>query len=141
MAFLAIALQQLDVPFVAFPAIEGSIFQRIVAFISSTKARHVKEELERAAQLAWVDKLDAEVNSVEADAVAKLMAAVNETHGDVVMLVGSILLLKVNERITLRTLAPGEMLIIRQDPAILSDPKALSQRLAGWPPQGAEDPR
>lgn len=110
----------------------GSWFRRFGAGVrrglSSAEAQIRFEKAERALELQVVGKRQAEVDSVQAEAVAKLLVALENTASALVQ-IGSILLIKVDGVPAVRNLTPRELRLLERNPSLLKDPAAILSAL------------
>ncbi|MFG2076953.1 hypothetical protein [Nonomuraea maritima] len=81
-------------------------------------------EAQRAIQLRAVDLEQAKVDDAKATAAAKLIEAA-EPYSVVTIQAGSMLLLKAHDMLVVRDLTPREMLYVRRNSRLITDPKAL----------------
>lgn len=81
-------------------------------------------EMQRAIQLRAVDLEQAKVDDAKAAAVAKLMEAA-APHAVVTIQVGAMLLLKAHDMLVVRDLTPREMLYVRRNSHLVTEPRAL----------------
>ncbi|MGW6499355.1 hypothetical protein [Nonomuraea angiospora] len=81
-------------------------------------------EAQRAIQLRAVDLEQAKVDDAKATAVAKLIEAA-APHPIAIIQSGSMLLLKAHDMLVVRDLTPREMLYVRRNSQLITDPKAL----------------
>jgi len=92
-------------------------------------------KLQRAIELAGLDRPQSEVDLNQADAVARLLGAL-DPENDALMQIGSLVLVKVNSKIIVRTLAQTELVYFNRNPALFQDPaKALQALQQGRPEQ------
>jgi len=108
----------------------GSFWRRAKAFFSKGVSTHEFQELqanvERAIALRAVDAPQSEVDLKTSEAVAQLVASVNEIP-QACMRVGSILLVKYQDNIgpvlLIRTMSPLEVRALERFPEIQKDPR------------------
>ncbi|MEU4511753.1 hypothetical protein AB0G05_19855 [Nonomuraea wenchangensis] len=81
-------------------------------------------DAQRAIQLRAVDLEQAKVDDAKATAVAKLIQAA-EPYPVVTIQAGAMLLLKADDMLVVRDLTPREMLYVRRNSRLITDPKAM----------------
>ncbi|SCB29793.1 hypothetical protein GA0061099_1004372 [Bradyrhizobium yuanmingense] len=86
------------------------------------------QKLERAAEIALLDKPQAAANKDHATAIATLMKALNNSDKACIQ-AGNILLLKNGDDIIVRTLSPVELRAVEKNQALLKQPQSLLRKL------------
>ncbi|MFI6395528.1 DUF4287 domain-containing protein [Nonomuraea sp. NPDC050540] len=95
---------------------------------ASDLGKEVGVEVKRALQLRAVDAEQAKVDDAKASAAATLIAA-TESHAAAVIQVGALLLVKVNDTLSVRDLSPKEISFLRQNPHLVADPHTVLNHL------------
>ena len=118
---------------VTYPAERGSWFGRFFGKTTSDVAKAEAAEIfnkgKRALELASVDKLQAEANSKNSDAVAKLIAACeNQSH--VALQIGTLVYIKYSKPdgqvvSLVKTLTQKQLIALEKDSSLLSNPENL----------------
>jgi hypothetical protein len=126
-----------------FPPVRNSWFRRFVARTREVADRpEVQSRLaegERALQVRAVDLPQAEVDARQAHAAAELISVL-ENQPKAAIQIGSILLLKTESGLAVRTLGPGEMLKLARNPGLLGSPESLLEALAATDDRSGEEP-
>lgn len=116
------------------PPVAGSWWQKIKLQISyvwnAQIIQHRAPELERRLQLELVEKRSAEVDSIKADAAAKLLAAIDKQEQAVVVF-GQIVIVKTRGTIVVKSISAVTAGRLEKDPVLLTDPEAVLAVLAG----------
>jgi hypothetical protein len=114
------------------PPVIGSWFRRFKARTGRPEtARTLQTRLakvERALELQVLDRPQAEIDSAQADAVAKLLLALSSTPSALVQ-IGSVLLIKVDGVPVVRNLTHSELAHLARNPMLLKDPAAVLRGL------------
>jgi cold shock CspA family protein len=100
----------------------GLRFARFRKWLSSDQADEVIARIERAVQVRLVDQPQAEVDSKQAEAVARLVSSLQPQENACVQ-VGSLFLLKVDGVLVVRNLMPKEMSYLRTCSSVLATPR------------------
>ncbi|MBO3744876.1 cold-shock protein [Streptosporangiaceae bacterium NEAU-GS5] len=110
---------------VEFPPVHGSWFKRLVARVryeaADTGLEGIGRKAIRAAELAQVDKRQAEVNATNLDAVANLIDKLEKTTAAVIQ-IGSVLLVKTHQGVLIRELTLDELRYLEANPRLLHSP-------------------
>jgi len=102
---------------------------------ASPPVEDVLMKLQRMLELRELDQPQSEVDLNQADAVARLLGALS-LEQDALMQIGSLILIKVKEKIFVRTLTQTELVYFSRNPALFQDPaKALQILQQGRPEQ------
>ena len=113
------------------PVIE-SWFQRFKAAFKyasqSPQALESLVKLQRAIELQLLHKHQAEVDSLQGDAVAKLIESLGSTESAVVQ-IGSLLLVKLNGGIVTRNLTQRELAYLEGHPLLYRSPELILEKL------------
>lgn len=117
--------------------ITGSWYRRF--WVRTKEAAPPVEELlaklQRALELRELDHPQSEVDLNQADAVARLLGALSP-ESDALMQIGSLVLIKVENKVFVRTLTQGELIYFNRNPALFQDPaNALQVLQRGRPEQ------
>ncbi|NRQ31273.1 hypothetical protein HII36_05400 [Nonomuraea sp. NN258] len=110
-----------------FPPLEGSFFQRFRLWTQRRGAQELGDAMRRVAELP-LEEQQANVNSLNAEAVSKLITALDNTE-TAAGLVGSILVIKVNGAMNFRTLTNREIIYLGQHPGLIRDPASMQVAL------------
>ncbi|MEU4229557.1 hypothetical protein AB0F17_35115 [Nonomuraea sp. NPDC026600] len=117
----------------ATPAMHGSWLRRLRAIVRDTAAaeptKQLADEVHRALQLKHLHQAQARVDQEQAEAVAKLIQALEST-GSAVLMIGSVMILKTSGTISSRTLTQRELIFLERNPGLISDPHQLLMQLA-----------
>ena len=92
-----------------------------ITIIDNRTGKEITVEVKRALQLRAVDAEQAKVDGAKAEAVAKLIAAV-EAVPTAVIHSGALLLVKTNDMLTVKDLSPAEIDYLRRNPHSVADP-------------------
>lgn len=113
------------------PAVRGSWRRRLLARAKAEapSPEQVAALLERGVELRAVDQSQAEVDLKQAEAVAKLISALDK-EADAAIQIGSILLVKVGVVYSVRTLSPVQMRLLRRQPGLLHNPVTILNQLS-----------
>jgi hypothetical protein len=84
--------------------------------------------LRRGIELQALDKEQAKVDNLQADAVAKLLSSLSGTETALIQ-IGSVLLLKIDGRTVVRNLTQEEMILLRRRSSELDSPALILQAL------------
>jgi excisionase family DNA binding protein len=117
--------------------IMGSWFRRfwVHAKSASPPVEEQLMKLQRAIELHGLDRPQSEVDLNQADAVARLLGAL-DPENDALMQIGSLVLIKVESKVFVRTLAQTELVYFNRNPALFQDPaNALQVLQQGRPKQ------
>jgi hypothetical protein len=110
------------------PEIRGSWLLRlrlaVRAWSGSDEAKALLAELEHAARVRLLHQPIAEVDEKKSAAVAALITAL-EPHQTAVVMLGSILILKVDGVLAVRDLSSRELAFMARNPGMVKDPVAL----------------
>lgn len=110
----------------------GSFFQRLTMWTkdvaSSTTTKEIAEEIRRGVELATIHSQQADNDNRQAEAVAKLVQSLEGTD-KAVMLVGSILIMKDDGRLSVRTLTQRQLMFLDRHATSVTDPAAVLQAL------------
>jgi len=90
-------------------------------------------KLARAVELQGLDRPQSEVDLNQAEAVARLLGAL-DSESDALIQIGSVFLVKFNNVVIVRNLSQTELAYFNRNPALFKDPeKALQCLQQGWP--------
>ncbi|ACZ90502.1 hypothetical protein [Streptosporangium roseum] len=110
----------------------GSFFQRLTMWTkdvaTSATAKEIAEEVRRGIELATIHSQQADNDNRQAEAVAKLVQSLEGTD-KAVMLVGSILIMKDDGRLSVRTLTQRQLMFLDRHATSVTDPAAVLQAL------------
>ncbi|MFI6796735.1 hypothetical protein [Streptosporangium canum] len=110
----------------------GSFFQRLTMWTkdvaSSATTKEIAEEIRRGVELATIHSQQADNDNRQAEAVAKLVQSLEGTD-KAVMLVGSILIMKDDGRLSVRTLTQRQLMFLDRHATSVTDPAAVLQAL------------
>jgi hypothetical protein len=127
------------------PAIRGSWFRKLFLrgkeLANTQIAQEIGSEVRRAVELHGLHLAQAEVDEKKAAAVSNLIQALPE-QGNAAIMIGSILLLKVEGALVVRELTQKELAHLERNPALFKEPTALLaalQRASCNAPQGLGD--
>jgi hypothetical protein len=121
-----------------FPAVRGSWFQKMFAKSKDvlTQPEVVKrlEKIERAVEIAKISKPQAEADEKQANAISKLIKALERTRNGAVQ-AGSVLVVKTTPAkgspvIMARTLTQSEMIALENNQVLLQNPGELLGKLS-----------
>ncbi len=110
----------------------GSWFRRFT-FRARPYARHLLAEAEHGLRLKLIHAAQADVDSKQGNAVAALVAALENTHSAAIQ-IGSILLVKQAGVTSVRNLTPAEQAHLSRHPSLLRHPENILARLESRPP-------
>ena len=117
--------------------VTGSWFRMfwVRAKSASPPVEELLPKLQRMIELRELDHPQSEVDLNQADAVARLLCALS-LEQDALMQIGSLILIKVQKKIFVRTLTQTELVYFNRNPALFQDPaKALQVLQQGRPEQ------
>jgi hypothetical protein len=107
------------------------LWTRVKASAPPAETQFIK--IARAIELQGLDRPQSEVDVNQADAVARLLCAL-EPESDALIQIGSIFLIKVASKVIVRNLTQTELAYFNQHPALFQDPdKALQHLQEGYP--------
>ncbi|MEV4242149.1 hypothetical protein AB0J63_01945 [Streptosporangium canum] len=110
----------------------GSFFQRLTMWTkdvaTSATTKEIAEEVRRGIELATIHSQQADNDNRQAEAVAKLVQSLEGTD-KAVMLVGSILIMKDDGRLSVRTLTQRQLMFLDRHATSVTDPAAVLQAL------------
>lgn len=116
----------------ALPPLEGSWYRALVARLNhaatAPELTDRLQKIERGIELHLVHKKQAEIDSLQGDAVAKLLTALESTPTALVQ-IGSVLLVKVDGVPAVRNLTQQEMHYLERNPSLLRNPAAILDAL------------
>jgi transcription elongation factor GreA len=116
----------------SMPPIIGSWFGLMLArfrrWLASDQAEEVLTRIERAVELHMVDQPQADVDSKQAESVARLTTALEKQETACIQ-VGSLFLIKVDGILVARNLSPTELSFLGSHPTILSTPRQVLNAL------------
>lgn len=121
------------------PAVYGSWFRQFLAR-AKDGAPTVEEsvsKLARGIELQALHRPQAEVDAQQADAVAKLMAALDKEENAAIQ-IGSILLVKVDNNYVVRTLTQLQLAHLERNPELFQDPATVLGQLQRALPSGGK---
>ncbi len=111
----------------------GSYFQRLTAWMkvkaASPAGVDAREKAQRALELKVLDKEQAEVDAQQAEAVARVITALEKTER-CALLVGSLLVVKLPELTVARNLTQRQLLHLNANPELQMQPEKLLELLA-----------
>jgi hypothetical protein len=114
------------------PPILGSWFRKFKARTAKPETMRALQsrlaKLERATELQVLGRPQAEVDSAQADAVAKLLTALAGSPNALVQ-IGSVLLIKVDGVPVVRNLSHDELVYLERNPALFRDPAGALREL------------
>lgn len=108
--------------------ITGSWYRRLFGSIKESSNTHTAQELRRAAEIQLIDRFQAGIDGATAGAVSSIIAALADTRGAVIQ-AGSVLLVKVDDKIIVRQLTPEQLLHWNENPSLFQDPVAALTEL------------
>ena len=122
-------LDQVDVDITeALPPVISSWFGlmlgRLRHWSSSAQAEEVAARIERALTVRLLEQPQADVDAKQAEAVARLMTALEKQESACIQ-VGSLFLLKVDGTLVVRNLTPGELSFLARHPSTLATPRQV----------------
>ncbi|WP_431869285.1 hypothetical protein [Nocardiopsis eucommiae] len=110
----------------------GSYFQRFFTWMNdranSPAGIDAREKAQRALELKVLDKEQAGVDAQQAEAVARVITALERTER-CALLVGSLLVVKTQEVLVARNLTQREMLLLSMNPELQMQPERLLELL------------
>jgi hypothetical protein len=116
----------------ALPPLEGSWYQAFVARMrrasTSRELADRMQKVERGIELHVLQKKQAEIDSLQGEAVAKLLAALESTPTALIQ-IGSVLLVKVDGVPAVRNLTQRELIYLERNPGLLRNPAAILEAL------------
>jgi hypothetical protein len=121
---LAALLSEVGIGGLAGPApMVGSWFRRLFGIVKAASDTHTAQELRRAAEIQLIDRFQAGIDGATAGAVSHMIGALANTRGAVIQ-AGSVLLVKVDDKIIVRQLTPEQLLHWNVNPGLFLDPAA-----------------
>lgn len=115
----------------------GLMIGRFRRWMSSEQANEIVARVERALEVRLLDQPQANVDATEAEAVARLMAAL-ENQPSACIQVGSIFLLKVDGIMVVRNLSPDELSFLGRNHTVLATPHQVLAALEAFSAPGQE---
>lgn len=116
----------------SLPAMRGSWYRDFIAVsrraLTSREVGERLQKVERGIELHLVHKQQAEIDSMQGDAVAKLLTALEHTP-DALVQIGSVLLIKVNGVPAVRNLNQVELRYLERNPRLLKSPATILEAL------------
>jgi hypothetical protein len=120
-----------------FPEIRGSWFKKWFAkskdVVSQPEVRDRLEKIERAVELKGIGRPQAEVDDIQASAIARLVGALDKVSNAAIQ-AGSVLVVKLTtpngQVIQARTLTQEEMVALENNQLLLQDPAKVLGRLS-----------
>jgi hypothetical protein len=116
----------------SFPSLRGSWYRDFIAVSRRALTSHDLGErlqkVERGIELQLLHKQQAEIDSMQGDAVAKLLTALEHTS-DALVQIGSVLLVKVDGVPAVRNLTQVELRYLEHNPRLLKSPAAILEAL------------
>jgi hypothetical protein len=116
----------------SMPPIIGSWFGVMLArfrrWLTTDQAEEVLARIERAVELRALDQPQADVDSKQAESVARLMRAL-EKQDTATIQVGSLFLIKVDGILVARNLSPTELSFLSSHPTVLGPPHQILSTL------------
>lgn len=116
----------------ALPALQGSWYRTFVArltmVMNSVELTERMEKVERGIELHLLHKKQAEIDSLQGEAVAKLLTALESTPSALIQ-IGSVLLVKVDGVPAVRNLTQQELRYLERNPNLLRDPAGIFEAL------------
>lgn len=114
------------------PPLRGSWYRDFVAVSRRALTAHELGErlqkVERGIELQLLHKQQAEIDSMQGDAVAKLLTALEHTP-DALVQIGSVLLVKVDGVPAVRNLTQVELRYLEHNPTLLKSPATILEAL------------
>lgn len=101
---------------------------RFRRWLSSDQADEVVARIERAVEVRLLEQPQAEVDSKQAEAVARLMTALEKQESACIQ-VGSLFLIKVDGTVIARNLSATEMSFLSRHPSVLKTPRQVLDAL------------
>lgn len=116
----------------SLPPIRGSWYRDFIAVsrraLTSRELGERLQKVERGIELHLVHKQQAEIDSMQGDAVAKLLTALEHTP-DALVQIGSVLLIKVDGVPAVRNLTQVELRYLEHNPRLLKSPATILEAL------------
>lgn len=106
----------------------GFRLSRFRHWLSSDQADEVVARIERAVQVRLLEQPQAEVDSKQAEAVARLMTALEKQESACIQ-VGSLFVIKVDGTVVARNLSAIEMSFLSRNPSVLKTPRQVLEAL------------
>ncbi|GLY64938.1 hypothetical protein Atai01_15570 [Amycolatopsis taiwanensis] len=106
----------------------GLMLGRLKNWATSSQAEEVLARIERAVEVRLLDQPQADVDVKQADAVARLMSALDKQESACIQ-VGSLFLIKVDGTVIVRNLTPSEMSFLSDHPTALATPRQVLSAL------------
>ncbi|MEV4319405.1 hypothetical protein [Actinocrispum sp. NPDC049592] len=110
------------------PEIRGSFFQwlklRLKRVFTAEELTERLQRVERGFELHLLHKQQAEIDSLQSDAVAKLVTALRDERSALIQ-IGSVLLIKVDGALTVRNLTQLEMHHLERNASLLEQPDKI----------------
>lgn len=106
----------------------GSWYRKLFGTIKDASGTHTGQELRRAAEIQLIDRYQAGIDGTTAGAVSTMIAALANTRGAVIQ-AGSVLLVKVDDKIVVRQLTPEQLVHWNENPSLFTDPAAALTEL------------
>jgi hypothetical protein len=136
---LAGLLAEVDFKIVDFlEPLKGSWFRFLAArtkdAITSSELTDRLHKVERGIELHLLHKRQAEIDSLQGDAVAKLLSAL-ETTPSALIQIGSVLIVKVDGVPAVRNLTQQELIHLQRNPGLLMSPATIFEALQEAVPQ------
>lgn len=123
------------------PPVRGSWYQDLIATsrhaLTSRELGERLQKVERGIELQLLHKQQAEIDSLQGDAVAKLLAALEHTP-DALVQIGSVLLVKVDGVPAVRNLTQVELHYLEHNPKLLTSPATILDALQAVDEPAAE---
>jgi hypothetical protein len=120
------------------PPVVGSWYRRLFGTIKDVSGTHTAQELRRAAEIQLIDRFQAGIDGATAGAVSHMIGALANTRGAVIQ-AGSVLLVKVDDKIIVRQLTPEQLLHWNENPGLFLDPAAALIELQRAMEAGSRD--
>jgi hypothetical protein len=120
------------------PPVVGSWYRRLFGTIKDASDTHIAQELRRAAEIQLIDRFQAGIDGATAGAVSNMIGALANTRGAVIQ-AGSVLLVKVDDKIIVRQLTPEQLLHWNENPGLYLDPAAALIELQRAMETGSRD--
>ncbi len=112
--------------------VRGSFFQRMRfrfrRFVSSEEVAERLHKIERGFELHLLHKQQAEIDSLQSEAVAKLLMALKDEPAALIQ-IGSVLLVKVDGVPVVRNLTQQELRFLERNPRLLERPAEILRSL------------
>ena len=114
------------------PPVRGSWYRAFVARLrhaaTSDELADRLQRVERGIELHLLHKKQAEIDSLQGEAVAKLLTALESTPSALIQ-IGSVLLVKVDGVPAVRNLTQQELIYLERNPSLLRNPAAILDAL------------